>query len=275
MESVTAVKRTSLIILFIMPVIFFSSSVSGEKIPKEIRTAPNALLSADAHVQGICCNDSEIFLSFKNAIFKINWDGEVIKSVNVQPHAGDITYLDDHLFVSMSEPEGYGVFEYDDDLNLVAKHKLENAPATDGIAFVDGYFFIGGTSVGQKPHFDNQICQFDRQFNFIRKMTVNFEVPTHYGTQAIEGYEGTLIMAFYVAEGSKVQTIRTDTEMRVIERYSLFAGNGIAQVPPTKQTREGTFFLAARTENADTGNPVVVLRWFELDEGNFTDITGE
>lgn len=268
-------KKLSLSFLFIISVAFSFSILFGETTLKEIRTAPDALSSAEAHVQGICCNDNEIFLSFRNMIFKIDWNGNLLKSVDVQPHAGDLTYVDGHIFVSMSEPEMHGVFEYDDDLNLVAKFKLENTPATDGIAFLEGYFFIGGPSVGQKLHFDNRICQFDREFSLIQQMTVNFEVPTHYGTQAIEGYDGTLIMAFYTAEDVDFQTIQTDREMKVIERFTIFAGNGIALVPPSKQTQEGTLFLVSRTENAENGKPVAVLRWFELKAGIFTDITGK
>lgn len=265
-------------IVFCLSLILALSSFSPTQgnIPlKEIRTSPDALASADAHIQGISCNDDAIFVSFKNMIFKIDWLGNVLKSVSVQPHAGDLTCVDGHIFVSMSEPEKHGVFEYDSELNLLKKYKLENTSATDGIAFLNGNFFIGGPSIGQTPHFDNRVCRFDRKFNLVQEMFVNFGVPTHYGTQAIEAYGGTLFMAFYVADDAEIQTIRTDDQMRIIEKYPLFTGNGIVRVPPSKQNRDNPLFLVARTENTKEGNPVAILRWFELDEGNFIDITDE
>ena len=274
-EGEDKMKPTVLFSFCLMLIPFSFSVTFGDISLKEIRTAPDALVSGEAHIQGICCNDDAIFLSFKNVIFKIDWFGNVLKSVAIQPHAGDLVSVDGHVFVSMSEPERHGVFEYDSELNFLAKYRLEKSPATDGIAFLDGNFFIGGPSVGQKPHFDNNISQFDRNFHLIRQMTINFDEPTHFGTQAIEACDGSLIMAFYTPNEAQYRTIRTDSEMNLLEKYTTFAANGIARVPPTKQVGDVRLFLIANTEYTENGHPIAILRWFELKDGTFIDVTAE
>lgn len=250
----------------------FSVSGKAESPLAEIRTQPDALSAGQAHVQGICCDEEAIYLVFKNVIFKIDWSGNVIKSAEVQTHSGDPCLADGHLFVSMSAPDGIGLYEYNTDLELLAKHPLEKARGTDGITFIDGYFFIGGPSVGEKSHFDNVIHKYDRDFNLVSEMTVNYGEPTHYGTQAIEAWNGSLIMAFYNPEEVQIRTIRTDQEMNVLGRYPMFTANGIAQVPPSKQG-EKTRFIVASTEYTPDKKPVAVLRWYEFDGNDFTDIT--
>ncbi len=249
------------------------SAAADENPLKEVRTAPEALALGKSHVQGICCSEDAVFLSFENALFKIDWNGNLMKSAEVQPHAGDLTLVDGHIFVSMSEPEGFGVFEFDEDLKLIEKYKLEATSATDGIAFLNGHFFIGGPSVGNIPHLDNRVSEFDRGFNLVKEMTVNCGEPTLYGTQAIKSWKGSLIMAFYVPEGSDFLSVRTEPCMRVVEKYRLFTANGITSAPPSKQNDSGSRFLVAETEYTADKKPIAVLSWFELRDGAFVNVT--
>ena len=106
-------------------------------------------------------------------------------------------------------------------------------------------------------------------------MTVNFDEPTHFGTQAIEACDGSLIMAFYTPNEAQYRTVRTDPEMNLLEKYATFAANGIAQVPQTRQIGDVRLFLIASTEYTENGHPIAVLHWFELKGGKFIDVTVE
>ncbi|MGI5830949.1 MAG: hypothetical protein ACOX6D_00220 [Thermoguttaceae bacterium] len=266
-------KRFGISFLFFLWLAGGSAALSAAEPLKEIRTAPEALAGAESHVQGICCSEDAIFLLFRNRICKIDWEGNLVKTAEVQSHAGDPTYVDGQIFVSMSEPEGHAIFVFDEELNLTDRIKLEKTGAADGIAFMNGHFFVGGPSVGRTPHFENRVNVFDADFHLIREMNVNFGSPTHYGTQAIEAYDGTLLMAFYVPKDVETQTIRTDPQMNVLERYPVFAANGIALAPRTRQRGKSPRFLLCTTEYTSEKHPIAVLRWYTLKRGELVDIT--
>ena len=112
-------------LLFILPGVVAafsvrtSASLAEEFIPNVVNTTPGALKEGTAHVQGICCNEEAIFVVFANYIYKLDWSGNVDKSVPATKHSGDPCIVNDKLYVSMSCDEQIAVFEYDLDLITV------------------------------------------------------------------------------------------------------------------------------------------------------------
>ena len=175
---------------------FSPLNVAAEEFasPKEIQTEPGAFEKAEAHIQGVCCDEDAIYATFLNYIYKLDWSGKVLKSVPADSHSGDPCLANGKLYVSMSSKNGYAVYEYDLDLNLLRKIKCENVPACDGIAYWNDQFFIGGPS-GAEAHEINPLNVFDKDFNLIRRYEINFGAKTFYGPQSITACRDAILVA--------------------------------------------------------------------------------
>ena len=246
------------------------TGTSGEFCRREIRTEPGQFEKAASHVQGICCDENAIYLSFANYLFKIDWSGHLLTSAPAESHSGDLCLAGDRIYVSMSAPDRKGIYEYNTELKLLRKIELEYGPATDGIAFMNGSFFIGGPSTSE-PHRSNLILEYDRNFQFRRKLYLDFGTPTLFGPQSMTAWNDSLFLAFYTDESAPVRTVRTDGTMKVTGRYSINASNGLSSVPPSKQGKLPRFIMAQTVQ--EEGAAIAVIRWLELDGEVFRDIT--
>ncbi len=273
-------------LLFILPGVVAafsvrtSASLAEEFIPNVVNTTPGALKEGTAHVQGICCNEEAIFVVFANYIYKLDWSGNVDKSVPATKHSGDPCIVNDKLYVSMSCDEQIAVFEYDLDLNLTKKIKLTDCPACDGIAFYDGQFYIGGPSV-RTPHEDNLVHIYDSDWNLVKKGFINFGVKTDYGPQSICAWDGKIFYAFYPSKDNPKDSPRSvcvDSELNNIATFQLDGSNGWTLAPTSKQPQnpEQKLFLVARTKTVD-GQTCAQFRWYLFDnkELAFKDVTVE
>src|SRR5690606_29746611 len=63
------------------------------------------------HLQGICADDEAIYWSFTTTLVKTNLDGDLLKSVPVANHHGDLCHHDGKLYVAVNlgkfnDPQG-------------------------------------------------------------------------------------------------------------------------------------------------------------------------
>ena len=77
----------------------FCAGADDIKIPA-VYTVPHELdcLIKAGHIQGACCSEKAIYLSHQLGIFKIGWDGKLVKSVEAPAHLGDSAYADGKIY---------------------------------------------------------------------------------------------------------------------------------------------------------------------------------
>lgn len=257
-----------------------ASSNAGDFVPRVINTEPGVFDEAEAHVQGIACDENAIYAVFMNYIYKLDWNGKLIKSAPIVKHAGDPTIYDGKLYISMSYGEAIAIFEYDQELNLLRKIKLDQCPACDGIAVLDGRVYIGGPSM-QEGHEDNLVHVYDTNFNFVQKGYVNFGVKTNFGPQSIAAWKDKIFYAFYRdknnPQGAPV-SMCVDKELKTIATFDLDGSNGWTLAPESRQPKDENkaLFLVANTIKVE-GKTCAQFRWYEFDdqELKFKDVTRE
>ena len=78
---------------------FAAKAADDVRIPA-VYTVPHELdcLVKAGHIQGACCSEQAIYLSHQLGIFKIGWDGKLVKSVEAPAHLGDSAYADDKIY---------------------------------------------------------------------------------------------------------------------------------------------------------------------------------
>ncbi len=245
---------------------------------REIRSEPGACDQALGHVQGIACDENAIYAVFANLVCKFDWTGKLIKSTEAPFHAGDPCVANDKLYVSMSTESAEALFEYDLDLNLTRKLKLEKCPGGDGVAFLNGKFYVGGPS-SDKPHLDNYVLVYDENFNLIDENYINYGVPTAYGPQSIASWKDRLFVAFYIdgaPEGSPRAAI-VGSDLKTLSATTLDGSNGWALAPESRQLDKSgktALLLVGRTDKVD-GKTIAAFRWFKTDGEKVEDVTQE
>ena len=259
---------------------FSPLNVAAEEFasPKEIQTEPGAFEKAEAHIQGVCCDEDAIYATFLNYIYKLDWSGKVLKSVPADSHSGDPCLANGKLYVSMSSKNGYAVYEYDLDLNLLRKIKCENVPACDGIAYWNDQFFIGGPS-GAEAHEINPLNVFDKDFNLIRRYEINFGAKTFYGPQSITACRDAILVAYYTAEKDKnaPRAAVITPQGEVVATSTLDGSNGWCELPESMQPNPEKFtrILVARTDKSKEGQTIARFIFFDFDGETLKNATDD
>ncbi len=262
---------------FVAPSLQAEESASNAEL-REIRSEPGACDHALGHVQGIACDENAIYAVFANLVCKFDWSGKLLKSTEAPFHAGDPCVAKDRLYVSMSTESAEALFEYDLDLNLTRKLKLEKCPGGDGVAFLNGKFYVGGPS-SEKPHLENYVLVYDENFNLLDEKYINYDVPTVYGPQSIASWKDRLFVAFYIdgaPKGSPCAAI-VDADLKTLAATTLDGSNGWALAPESKQLDKSgktALLLVGRTLKVEN-KTVAAFRWFKTDGEKVEDVTQE
>ncbi|MBQ9874994.1 MAG: hypothetical protein IJM30_11085 [Thermoguttaceae bacterium] len=239
----------------------------------EINSAPGAFKDAVAHVQGFCCDEDAIYAVFLNKIYKLDWNGNVVKSAESVRHAGDPCLANEKLYVAMACDAKEAIHEYDLDLNLLRKIKLEEVETCDGIAFLDGKFYIGG-SKGQAANPNTPIFIYDEGFNFVKKEIVNFGVKTNWTTQSNMSWNGKIFCAFYIDKDNpkgSPRSICIDKDCNILAKFQLDGSNGWCLAPGSRQSGDPNkpIFLVCKTYYVDK-EPRAKFLWYEFDNETLT-----
>ena len=83
---------------------------------------PEAFDPGGNHIQGVAASEGALYVAQMTRLVKLDWQGHVLASRQVQSHTGDITWHDGELYTAVSvypaRKEGR-IQVFDRDLNLV------------------------------------------------------------------------------------------------------------------------------------------------------------
>ncbi|MBO4620011.1 MAG: DUF4838 domain-containing protein [Victivallales bacterium] len=210
--------------------------VAPDMAAEEIECEANGF---SGHLQGIAADVTGIYWSFYDTIVKTDYQGRTLARIPVPRHSGDLCVHDGKVYVSviyydreMIKNEGSTgwVYVYDRDLKFLSKVALSDTPRPDGIAFLDGKFYIAGDDFGEAPHPLNTISVYDEGLRFERKITVDIGVPTQYGAQTLNAVDGKLLAGFYAQEGRN-SILLAPSDLKPAGRFPHRVDVGLAMVP--------------------------------------------
>lgn len=243
-------------------------------------TPPAEIVSGEArypgHLQGICCDEAAIYWSFTAAILKTDYTGKNLLEVSIAPHVGDICMHDDRIYIAQAlqhrkdiEAAGGGswVVVMDTDLKEVQHYAIPDTPHPDGIAFLDGSFYLGEDRYGKDPHPITVVNQYDA--NFALQKTHTFEIGmTQYGVQAMGAGAGQLWLGFYMSP-RKYGVVRFDKTLTFIEGFEKpDVSVGICEAPARFAGARPRFLIAQNICVKSEGNPRLFaarIRFYEFD----------
>ena len=174
----------------------------GEKF-SPIVTVPGEFDAVKGHIQGICASPGAIYLSCQTGIFKINWQGKLLKYAKAVDHTGDLCFYNGKVYSSVAcyetSRKGKGaIIEYSADLEELRRYELDFP--IDGIAVMDGYFYFGAGPNPRNSHRGNKLARLAADFSGeIEFVKIDHGYPTRFGTQAITTWKNQLFASFYDA----------------------------------------------------------------------------
>ena len=267
--------------------------LAQDKSPAII-TTPGELDAIKGHVQGACCSDNAIYLSHAGGIFKLDWNGKVLKHTELPQHTGDICYYKGRIYDSLSNPQGFNLMVLDEDLNVVGKYKF---PGGDGATVLNDVLYIGTGPCPSQPHRYSNISTFDlNRINkaeteqpkdgiaidlrntFLSKMTLDYGSETNYGVQDFANDGKYVYAMFYAANGGDPCVILTP-DLKVVRTVHFDASTGFDFLPPSRNKSSNPRFFRVRhigewrKQNAKTQPAQVRIEFFEIVDGNFINIT--
>lgn len=209
------------------------------------------------HVQGIAADETGIYCSFSRELLKVDFAGKTLLRCPSPFHSGDVTTDGEKIYVSVSISDEtlvpkYGakccIFIYDRNCKLLEVKPFKNLRGIDGIAFINGRFYIGLNYLGARLRTENKIAIMDHNFNLLKIATVTIGKNTKFGPQTLNNFRGKLIAGFY--GGGKNSFIydleelnNSDTVVKPIGAFPENTTVGFSLVP-AKIAKDETFIVA-------------------------------
>ena len=233
------------------------------------------------HVQGACASEDAIYLSHIAGIFKLDWDGNVIKHVQAERHTGDLCYHDGKVYSVLGMWGSGGKTKVcrlqvrDADLNFVIEKPLPELKGLDGVTVLDGIIYHG---VGYSSS-SHSLGRIDLK-TMESLPQVMFELPyqTHFCQQNLTTDGKLIYMTFYPVKGAPYALSACDKDGKLVAHYGLRAGTGFERLPKGRFPGERPRFFKVNSSGGKqkdgTVKPhAVTLDFYELANGVLRDIT--
>ena len=260
-----------------------SGAAEEGKIPRLVVKGP--LDAMVGHVQGACASEDAIYLSHIAGIFKLDWDGNVIKHVQAERHTGDLCYNDGKVYSVLGKWGSGGKTKVcrlqvrDADLNFVAEKPLPELKGLDGVTVLDGIIYHGVGYSSPVPRSSHSLGRIDLK-TMESLPQVMFELPyqTHFCQQNLTTDGKLIYMTFYPAKGASYALTACDKDGKLVAHYDLRAGMGFERLPKGRFPGEHPRFFKVNSHGGKqkdgTVKPcTVTLDFYELADGKFRDIT--
>ena len=196
------------------------------------------------HVQGMCSDGTDYYLTQMTGIFKVDGSGRPIKSIKAISHTGDVCWHDGKLYSSVSvydgADKGKGKIQvFDADLNLVRERTYPRG--MDGIAFFDGKLYVGrgshletvppgpdGKPQSKTPHLENEMAIVDPEtLELLELKTYGHGRKTKYGAQNLATDGKLLYVSFYPGEKDAPDLVAYDKDLKPVRSFNAKASNGL------------------------------------------------
>ncbi|MDD4268409.1 MAG: hypothetical protein GXY25_10515 [Pirellulaceae bacterium] len=212
---------------------------------------------ANGHLQGFDSDGKFIYWSMFTNLIKTDYAGKVVAERPVDPHHGDCCVHDGRIYVAtenrVKEKRGLYINVYKcEDLTPAGEFPIDfhngESGGIDGIAFANGFFYVG----------EGKDWQSEQEFNWIHKFTSDFtpvdkiKIPgkTTYGIQAMTFADGF----FWLGTYSKQRTYQCDAQLDIVAYHTVDISVGAFGLP--------------RGENGETR--LMVARNIKKDNGRWT-----
>ena len=229
------------------------AAVEG-KIPRLVVKGP--LDAMVGHVQGACASEDAIYLSHIAGIFKLDWDGNVIKHVKAERHTGDLCYHDGKVYSVLGKWGSGG------------KTKV-----------FDGIIYHGVGYSSPVPRSSHSLGRIDLK-TLESLPQVAFELPyqTHFCQQNLTTDGKLIYMTFYPVKGAPYALTACDKDGKLVAHYDLHAGMGFERLPKGRFPGERPRFFkvnsrGGKQKDGSVKPYVVTLDFYELADGQLRDIT--
>jgi hypothetical protein len=247
--------------------------------------AKGALDAMVGHVQGACASEDAIYFSHVAGIFKLDWNGNVIKHVPAQRHTGDLCYHDGKVYSVLGMWGSGGKTKvcrlqvWDADLNFLAEKPLPELKGLDGVTVLDGILYHGVGYSSPEPRSSHSLGRVDLK-TMESLPQVKFELPyqTRFCQQNLTTDGKLIYMTFYPAAGASYALSTCDKDGKLAAHYGLKAGMGFERLPKGRFPGERPRFFKVNSSGGKkkdgTVKPhVVTLDFYELADGELRDIT--
>ena len=255
---------------------FATICLAQEKI-SAIVTEPGALAALKGHIQGACCSEDAIYLSHVEGIFKLDWNGNVLKHTALPKHTGDICYWRGRIYDALyNDVDGENnIIVLDDDINIVGSFKTPGG----GCATVhDGFLYVGTGPRNSKPHRFNNITKFTLpDCRPVATMTLDYGAETRYAAQCLASDGQFIYAVFYAANGGDSCVILTP-EMKVVKTIRFNGSTGFDFLPPSRSKKPHpccfrvTHIGNWRVSGNQPNRAQVRIEFYDVIDGNFVNI---
>jgi len=276
------VMRAAMGIAVLLAAAASGAAAEGE-IPRIV--VKGALDAMMGHVQGACASEDAIYLSHIAGIFKLDWEGNVIKHVKAERHTGDLCYHDGKVYSVLGMWGSGGKTKVcrlqvrDAELNFVAEKPLPELKGLDGVTVLDGIIYHGVGYSSPVPRSSHSLGRIDLK-TMESLPQVMFELPyqTRFCQQNLTTDGKLIYMTFYPAKGASYALTACDKDGKLVAHYDLRAGMGFERLPNGRFPGEHPRFLKVNSQGGKqkdgTVKPyTVTLDFYELADGKFRDIT--
>ena len=203
------------------------------------------------HLQGLVADTSGIYCAFAYEMAKFDFNGKVICRTPAPFHSGDITACGKKFYCSVTLHDAalikkYGarscLFVYDRNLKLLEVIPLKQLAAIDGIAYLNGKFYVALNEHGSERHMENRIAILDKNFKVLKIATVSINRLTRYGVQTLNPFRGKLLGGFYGGGGNSFvfdpdQLANSDTTVCPIDSIPANTSVGFSECQPPSPQR--------------------------------------
>lgn len=252
---------------------------------RAVYTVPGELNGIVGHVQGAACSTQGVYLSHAGGIYKIGWNGRLIRSCSAPIHLGDVAYADGRLYgaLALREPVGgrKGMIRvWDEDLNVVGEHLLPDS--IDGCAVIGDTIYYGLDLYGPTPHRRCRIGRLARDgFRDLGTVETDQGGPCHYGVQTMATDGERLFCGYYAAGSPPVTCAWFTPDLKACGGTpTLYCAEGFGRIPPSLFPSEHPRFFVVRALGGNsrawhsvTNPPQIRLDFYEWRDGQFHDVT--
>lgn len=258
-------------------------SYAVEMIPRIVVKGP--LDAMKGHVQGAGASEEAIYFSHVAGIFKIDWNGNVLKHVEAARHTGDLCCHGGKVYSVLGTWGSNGQTKvcrlqvWDADLNFLSEKEIPGLAGIDGVTVLDGIIYHGIGNGSSDPNASHALGRIDmKTMEPLPRLAFELPYKTHFGPQNLTTDGTSLYMAFYPVKGAPYAISSCDRNGRLASHYTLRAGLGFERLPHGKFPGAHPRFLKVNSSGGKQkdgkAKPFsVTIDFYELADGTFRSIT--